>query len=122
MDSYLFTCAAPATNSKATGNAATAPICTPAPITVSQGTPVMVLYGTGIRNRANLSNVMVSVGGLTLPALYAGPAAAFPAIDQVNVALPPSLGGSGTVFVTVSVSNTGSNPTMTSNPVAVMIQ
>jgi uncharacterized protein (TIGR03437 family) len=61
-------------------------------------------------------------GGQTLPAFFAGATSLYPGLDQVNVALPASLAGSGTIFVTVSVSTTASAPAMISNPVAVKIQ
>ncbi len=68
-----------------------------------------MLYGTGIQNRAALSDVTVTIGGLTLPAAYAGAAPKYAGEDQVDVLLPASLAGSGTVNVTVSVSGAVSN-------------
>jgi uncharacterized protein (TIGR03437 family) len=79
------------------------------PIDVSEGDTFLVLYGTGIANRPGLSSVTVTVGSQALPALYAGPTPGFAGLDQVNVALPASLKGSGTVYVTVSISGTTSN-------------
>ncbi|MGB7761824.1 MAG: FG-GAP-like repeat-containing protein [Bryobacteraceae bacterium] len=85
--------------------------CVPSPIPdIGAGGSILMLYGTGIQNRAKLSDVTVTVGSQTLPALYAGPAPNDPGVDQVNVALPSSLAGSGTVYVTVSVAGTTSNP------------
>ena len=69
----------------------------------------LVLYGTGIRNRAALSDVKVQVGGQSLAAAYAGAAGTFVGLDQVNVLLPGSLAGSGTVSLSVSVAGTASN-------------
>jgi uncharacterized protein (TIGR03437 family) len=83
--------------------------CTPNPIDLSQGSSALELYGTGIRNFASLSDVTVTIGTQTLPAAWAGPASAFVGLDQVNVALPESLAGSGTVNITVSVAGTASN-------------
>jgi len=83
--------------------------CVTAPLIVSGGDSILELYGTGIQNRAKLSDVTVTVGSQALPALYAGPAPGSPGEDQVNVALPASLAGSKTVFVTVSVAGTVSN-------------
>jgi len=68
-----------------------------------------VLYGTGIRNRAALSDVMVQIGDQSLPAAYAGAQPTFIGLDQVNVVLPGSLAGSGTVSLSVSVAGTSSN-------------
>ena len=69
----------------------------------------LVLYGTGIRNRAALSDVTVQIGGHSLPATYAGAAPTYVGLDQVNVLLPGTLAGSGTVNVSVSVAGTASN-------------
>ena len=69
----------------------------------------MVLYGTGIRNRASISAVTVTINGLALSPFYAGLAPGSIGEDQVNVALPASLAGAGTIYVTVSVAGSVSN-------------
>jgi uncharacterized protein (TIGR03437 family) len=84
-------------------------ICADAPLDVSSGDTALELWGTGIQNRAALSDVTVTIGNQTLPAAYAGPAPGFTGLDQVNVLLPASLAGSGMVNITVSVSGTVSN-------------
>jgi len=85
--------------------------CTAAPIKL--GAPgdqtALVLFGTGIRNRAALSDVTVQIGGQSLPAAYAGAAPAFAGLDQVNVTLPNGLAGTGTVNLIVKVAGTASN-------------
>jgi uncharacterized protein (TIGR03437 family) len=85
--------------------------CTTAPIQL--GAPgdqtALVLYGTGIRNRPALSDVTVQIGGQSLPAAYAGAAPTFVGLDQVNVLLPNSLAGTGTVNLIVSVTGIASN-------------
>jgi uncharacterized protein (TIGR03437 family) len=83
--------------------------CGSVPLDVSAGQSALVLFGSGIENRTSLSDVTVTIGSLTLPAAYAGPAPGFTGLDQVNVLLPASLAGSGTVNVTVSVDGTPSN-------------
>ena len=90
--------------------------CTANPLNVSSGTSILVLYGTGIHNRVNLSDVTVVIGAQTLPAFYAGSSPDAPGADQVNVVLPKSLSGANTVFVTVSIAGT------VSNQVTVLIQ
>jgi len=85
------------------------PTCSAVPFSVTNGMTALVLYGTGIRGRASISDVTVSVGKQTLPALYAGPVDDFPGLDQVNVLLPTSLAGSGSIGVTVNISGTASN-------------
>jgi uncharacterized protein (TIGR03437 family) len=83
--------------------------CSAIPLVVSSGQTALVLYATGIQNRASLSNVTVQIGSQTLPAFYAGPAPTYTGLDQVNVLLPASLAGSGTVNITVSISGIASN-------------
>ena len=99
------------------GGSCVPPALIPNPIPdVAAGGSFLVLYGTGIENRPLLSAVTVTIGSQTLPVLYAGSSPGYPLLDQVNVALPASLAGSGTVYVTVSISGT------TSNQVALNIQ
>ena len=83
--------------------------CTPVPLDVSSGETALELWGTGIQNRASLSDVVVMVGNQTLAAAYAGPAPGFIGEDQVNVLLPATLAGSGTANITISISGSVSN-------------
>ena len=83
--------------------------CDAVPLDVSGGNTALVLYGTGIQNRVSLSDVTVKIGSHTLPASYAGAAPNYAGEDQVNVLLPASLAGSGTVNVTVIVAGAASN-------------
>jgi uncharacterized protein (TIGR03437 family) len=78
--------------------------CQPVPIDVAANTPVyLTLYGTGIRNRSSLDNVFVTVNGIGLPALYAGPQPNFAGLDQINVQLTPDLQGSGVSNIVIKV-------------------
>lgn len=83
--------------------------CTAAPLELgSEGdTPVLVLYATGLRN-SPLSGVTVNVGGVSLAPFYAGPTTMV-GLDQVNVDLPRSLAGSGSVNVSVTAGGVTSN-------------
>src|SRR6185437_9216216 len=84
--------------------------CSPTPISLGVDTPVYVsLYGTGIRGRSSLSAVAVVINGIALPAAYADAAPGFAGLDQINVAIPLSLRGTGTVNVTVTVDGWTSN-------------
>lgn len=67
------------------------------------------LYGTGIRFNSGLSNVTVTVGGLSVPVQYAGPHCCFFAVDQINVPLPKTLAGAGQVQVVVTVDGKEAN-------------
>ena len=81
------------------------------PIDPGVDAPVYLsFYGTGSSGRSSLANVTVTIGGMTYPALYAGPQPQFPGLDQVNVPLSLSLRGAGVVNVTVTVDGVTSNP------------
>ena len=64
------------------------------------------LYGTGIRGA---STIQTFVAGQGVPTSYAGPVAAYPGLDQVNIAIPQSLAGSGDVRVYLVVDGVASN-------------
>jgi uncharacterized protein (TIGR03437 family) len=83
----VFTCNPPAVRS-----------CLGAPLDVggSGDTLYVELYGTGIRGAMS---VECYVAGQSVPVLYAGPVAAYPGLDQVNISIPQSLAGSGDVRV-----------------------
>jgi uncharacterized protein (TIGR03437 family) len=84
--------------------------CVSVPLTLGVDQPVYVsFYGTGIRNRSSLDKVVVTINGVSLGALYAGPAPNYEGLDQVNVALPLTLRGSGEVNVVLTVDGQTSN-------------
>ncbi|HEX4595918.1 MAG TPA: hypothetical protein VH157_16650 [Bryobacteraceae bacterium] len=85
--------------------------CRLVPIDPGVDAPVYLsFYGTGISGRSSLANVTVTIGSVSIPALYAGPQGQFPGLDQVNVPLPLSLRGAGVVNLTVAVDGVASNP------------
>ena len=91
--------------------------CMAVPIDVGIDAPVFLsLYGTGIRNRGDLSGVTATLNGVDLTVLYAGPQGIFDGLDQVNVALPISLHGSGEGDLVLAVDG------QTANPVRIAIQ
>jgi uncharacterized protein (TIGR03437 family) len=79
------------------------------PIVFGSDSLYLVLYGTGIRNRSANANVMCSIGSKVLPVLFSGAQGGFAGLDQVNVALPNTLQGAGTVSVVVSADGQSSN-------------
>jgi uncharacterized protein (TIGR03437 family) len=84
--------------------------CRALPIDVGLDTPVYLsLYGTGIRNRSSQDNVLVTINGISVPALYAGPQGDFAGLDQINVPLPLALRGSGLANVVVKVNQHQAN-------------
>jgi uncharacterized protein (TIGR03437 family) len=94
--------------------------CVPQPINVGQAgnTVYLVLFGTGLRHASSLAAVTVQVGNQSLQVAYVGPQGQYPGLDQVNLLLPASLAGSGTVNVVVKMQDTGA----ASNAVTVAIQ
>jgi uncharacterized protein (TIGR03437 family) len=91
--------------------------CETTPIALdSASTVYLVLYGTGIRGRSSLANVTANINGVNVPVVYAGPQPTYDGLDQVNLALPASLSGSGAVNVVLAVDG------QTANVVTVEIQ
>jgi uncharacterized protein (TIGR03437 family) len=98
--------------------------CTAIPIDVS-GNPVYVsLYGTGFDSVPVAMQCLA--GSLTLPVTYAGPQRQIPGLDQINVQLPATLAGAGSISITCANQepNTGSSasPGPPSNPVELVIR
>jgi uncharacterized protein (TIGR03437 family) len=67
----------------------------------------LTIYATGLLN-AGIANVTVTVNGVNAPVLYAG-YGGYSGVDQINVQLPASLAGSGTVPVQVTASGIAAN-------------
>jgi uncharacterized protein (TIGR03437 family) len=87
-----------------------------APINMGSATDkvYLAIYATGVQ-AAGPANVTVTVNGVNTPVLYAGNAG-YAGVDQINVQLPASLAGSGTVALQVTASG------IAANTVAVAIQ
>ena len=84
--------------------------CVAVPIDVGVDTPVyLTLYGTGIRHRSSLANVSVTINGISVPVLYAGPQLQYEGLDQVNVGLTLNLRGSGLSNIVLTVDGRASN-------------
>lgn len=103
--------------------------CIPVPLDVTAGPSALVLYGTGISEYSTFPNgLTVTAGNQPLQVFYAGPSPQYVALDQINVWMPASLAGLGTVNLTVGVSGTtpglGANCSfaVTSNIVTIDIQ
>jgi uncharacterized protein (TIGR03437 family) len=69
----------------------------------------LVLYGTGLQ-AAGTSGVTATAGGLNASVIYAGAQGAFAGVDQVNILLPASLAGKGTVPVQITAAGAAANP------------
>jgi len=84
--------------------------CMATPISLGVDTPVyLTLYGTGIRNRSSLSNVSVTINGISVPVLFAGAQPDFAGLDQVNVPLTLNLMGSNLANVVLTVDGQTAN-------------
>ena len=87
--------------------------CTAVPIQLGVDTPVYLsLYGTGIRHRSSLANVQVTINGISVAVLYAGPQPDFAGLDQVNVLLTLQLRGAGQANVVLTADGQSSNAVM----------
>jgi uncharacterized protein (TIGR03437 family) len=67
----------------------------------------LFFYATGV-SAAGLANVSVTVDGVDAPVTFVGNGG-YPGIDQVNVMLPASLAGTGTVTLQLTASGIASN-------------
>ncbi len=61
----------------------------------------LILFGTGWRGNASLSNVVARIGDVDAMVSYAGPQGSFVGEDQINLRIPRSLAGRGQVAVNV---------------------
>jgi uncharacterized protein (TIGR03437 family) len=75
-------------------------VAVPISLAPSSDQVYLILYGTGIRGAGN--NVTVAINGVNAPVSYAGPQYEYPALDQVNVLIPPQLAGSGTATIVLT--------------------
>jgi uncharacterized protein (TIGR03437 family) len=63
----------------------------------------LILYGTGIRGRSDLSKVTATIGGVNAEVSFAGETSTFVGLDQLNIKLPHSLAGRGDVDIVLRV-------------------
>jgi uncharacterized protein (TIGR03437 family) len=85
--------------------------CSPIPINLGSSTDkaYLALFGTGIRGAGGASAVTATVGNTPCPVTYAGSQKTFFGLDQVDIELPHSLAGSGTVNVVITVAGETAN-------------
>ncbi|NOT64283.1 MAG: hypothetical protein HOP19_29045, partial [Acidobacteria bacterium] len=85
----------------------------PVPIDLSNANePVfLVLYGTGLRGRSDLAEVVATLGGsINAEVLYAGAQGGLAGLDQINLRLPRGLAGRGDVDIALTVDGRAANP------------
>ena len=97
-------------------NCSRAGACTATPLDMGTASDQLILslYGTGIRSRADLTEVSVFIGDDKCDVLYAGPQGEYPGLDQINVRVPRTRIGGGAVSVILSVAGKSANVTMAS--------
>jgi uncharacterized protein (TIGR03437 family) len=85
--------------------------CVAVPMDLGASSDILVLelYGTGIRGRTALANVVAEIGGIPATVAYAGPQPQYAGLDQVNVYVPRSLAGAGEVPVVLTVDGVTAN-------------
>ena len=64
---------------------------------------ILVLYGTGISRRMDLSTVSARIGDVTLPVIHAQAQGSFAGVDQVALQIPQQLAGSGDVDIIITI-------------------
>lgn len=69
----------------------------------------LIAFGTGVRNRKAPASVTATIGGANADVSYAGAQGSFAGLDQINIAIPRSLTGSGSVDVVVRVDGKNAN-------------
>jgi uncharacterized protein (TIGR03437 family) len=79
------------------------------PIILDSRPVYLSLFGTGIRNRSALNNVACTIGGLSVPVVYAGPGGGVPGLDQANVFLTPALKGNSDGHLILTVDGVAAN-------------
>jgi uncharacterized protein (TIGR03437 family) len=73
------------------------------------GQAYLIFFGTGLRNRASLSGITATLGGVPVQVLYAGAQGIFAGLDQVNVLVPQQLAGRGEVDFVLVVDGNAAN-------------
>lgn len=69
----------------------------------------LILFGTGLRFRSNLSAVSLKIGGANSEVSFAGPQGGFAGLDQINGRIPRSLIGHGEVDLVLMVDGRTAN-------------
>ena len=91
-------------------NSAGAIVAAPISLGSATDTIVLAIFGTGLQ-AAGTGGVQVSVGGQPVPVSYAGVQGTYPGLDQVNVTLPKSLAGKGSVTIQLTAGGIAANAT-----------
>ncbi len=82
----------------------------PIDLTIAGDRVFLLMYGTGLRGRSSLDQVKITIGGTPVQVPYAGGQFSFAGLDQLNLELPPSLAGRGTLDLLMTVDGWAANP------------
>jgi len=95
---------------RADGSQSTEAVAGPIDVGPADDQVFLILFGTGIRLRPDLSGVRVRAGGMEATVVYAGPQRDSPGLDQINVLLPRTLAGRGEAEVALTIEGIPANP------------
>lgn len=86
--------------------------CVPVPLDLGPASDqlYLMLFGTGVRNRAQISDVGARIGGQLAEVQYAGAQGDYIGLDQINLKIPRTLAGHGNVSVLFSVAGRSTMP------------
>jgi uncharacterized protein (TIGR03437 family) len=84
-------------------------VAVPIDLSNSSDQVFLVLFGTGLRGRSDLSAVSAKVGEAGVEVLYAGPQGSFVGLDQLNLCLPQTLAGRGETDLVLTVDGQAAN-------------
>lgn len=86
------------------------PVAVPLELGAETDQVYLVIFGSGIRGRNALTEVLANVGGVSVPVTFAGPAPGLIGVDQVNLGpLPRNLAARGAVNIVLSVNGRAAN-------------
>jgi uncharacterized protein (TIGR03437 family) len=108
-DLYLYVGSTPTLENVYSVNGAGAIVANPLSLGSGSDVAYLLLYGTGLQ-AAGTAGVSVTVGGVACEVAYAGPQGSYTGLDQVNVLLPQSLAGKGSVTVQLTANGIAANP------------
>ncbi|MGH9832576.1 MAG: hypothetical protein ACRD9Y_06125 [Blastocatellia bacterium] len=69
----------------------------------------LVMFGTGIRQRTDPARIIARIGRADAQVLFAGAQGSLVGVDQVNLAVPRSLAGSGEIDVALTMDGQTTN-------------
>lgn len=81
----------------------------PVPIEFGNDQLFLLAFGTGLRYRGGLPTINANIGGVPSEVLFAGAQGSLVGLDQINLALSPTLAGRGNVNLAMAVDGKSAN-------------